>query len=86
LIAGAAFILPATLIVGAAAWAYVRYGALPAVAGVLYGVQPVVIAIVVQALWRLARSALKTRGMAVLALAATTAVVGGVHELISGSA
>src|SRR5574338_666490 len=53
LVAGASFILPATFIVAAIAWGYTRYGTLPASAGVLYGVKPVVMAIVVQASWRL---------------------------------
>src|SRR5689334_9829723 len=43
-VAGACFILPAACIVAALAWAYVRWGALPAAAGVLAGVKPVVIA------------------------------------------
>jgi chromate transporter len=82
IVAGLAFILPATAIVGALAWAYVRYAGLPDVAGVLDGVKPVVIAVVVQALWRLGRSAVKTVRLAVLALAATAAVAAGVHELV----
>ena len=60
LVAGVAFIVPATLLVGLAAWAYVTYGALPAVSGVLYGVKPVVIAVVVQALWGLGQSAVRS--------------------------
>jgi chromate transporter len=52
LLAGACFILPATLIVTAIAWAYERFGALPEVGGILYGVKPVVIALVVQATLR----------------------------------
>ncbi|MBI4266731.1 MAG: chromate efflux transporter [Acidobacteria bacterium] len=82
LVAGASFIVPATLIVGTAAWAYVRYGALPEVAGVMYGVKPVVIAIVAQALWGLGRTALKTSALWGVGLAAVAAVVAGVHELI----
>ena len=45
--------------VGILAWAYVRYGSLPAVSGLLYGVKPVVIAIILQALWKLGRTAIK---------------------------
>ena len=82
LVAGMAFILPATLIVGAAGWFYVRYGALPELAGILYGIKPVAIAIVAQALWRLGRTAVRTAGLAVLALAATAAAAIGVHELV----
>jgi chromate transporter len=51
LVAGASFILPATLMVSALAWAYLRFGSLPQVAGVLYGVKPVVIALIVQAIF-----------------------------------
>jgi chromate transporter len=60
LVAGACFILPAMLITAALAWTYVRFGTLPAVRGVLYGIKPVVIAIVLQALWRLGRTAVKS--------------------------
>jgi len=81
LVAGACFIFPAACIVAAIAWGYVRFGALPAAAGILYGVKPVVIAVVVQALLGLGRAALKTRGLIVLAVAATVAVIAGVNEL-----
>jgi chromate transporter len=60
LIAGVCFILPATLIVGAIAWLYVRYARLPQAEAVLYGIKPVIIAIVADALWRLAKTAMKT--------------------------
>jgi len=81
LVAGASFILPAAVVVTAIAWAYVKFGALPATAGVLYGVKPVVIAVIVQALWGLGRTALKTRGLVVLGAVATAAAATGVHEL-----
>jgi chromate transporter len=80
-VAGAAFILPAALMVGALAWACVRFGALPEVAAVLYGVKPVVIAVVIQALWSLGRSAVKSVGLAALGLAAVAATALGAHEL-----
>jgi chromate transporter len=82
LVAGIAFIVPATLIVSAAAWAYVRYGTLPQAVGLLYGIKPVVIAIVAQALWGLGRSAIKTSGLALLGVLAIVAVAAGVHELV----
>jgi chromate transporter len=56
---GTCFILPAASMVGALAWAYVRFGSLPALAGVLYGIKPVVIGVAIQALWGLATKALK---------------------------
>jgi chromate transporter len=82
LAAGACFILPAALIVALVAWAYVRYGSLPAVAGVLAGVTPVVVAIVVRALWQLARHAVKSPALAGLLVVATLAIVAGMNELI----
>jgi chromate transporter len=81
LVAGIAFILPAVLIVTAAAWVYVRYRSLPQVDGLLYGVKPVVIAVVAQALWNLSRSAIKSGLLAWLGVAAAVAVLAGVHEL-----
>jgi len=73
IVGGACFILPAVLIVMALAWAYVRFGALPQATALLYGVKPVIIAIVAQALWGLGRKAVKGPltagvGLAVLAL------------------
>ena len=82
LVAGASFILPAVLIVIAFAWAYVRYGSMPQVAGVLYGVKPVIIAIVLQALWSLGRTAIKSKFLAVLGLLAVALTFAKVHELL----
>lgn len=81
-VAGSCFILPAMLIVTAIAWAYVTYGALPQVEGVLYGVKPVIIAVVLQALWGLSRTALKGRGLAGLGLAVFVLTMLGVNELL----
>jgi chromate transporter len=58
-VAGSCFILPAMLIVWGLAALYVKYGALPEAAWLLYGVKPVIIAIVVQALWGLGKAAIK---------------------------
>jgi chromate transporter len=75
LVAGVCFILPAMLLTLGAAWAYVRWGALPSMEGVLYGVKPVIIAVVLQALWGLGRSAVKTRVLAAVALGAGAVMV-----------
>ena len=64
LIGGACFISPAAIMVGIIAWAYVRFGHLPAIAALLYGVKPVVIAVIAQALWGLGRTAVKSRVLA----------------------
>ena len=67
LAAGAAFILPAAIMVAGLAWAYVRYGAAPQVAGILFGVKPVVVVLIAQAVWSLARTALKSKELVFLA-------------------
>ena len=82
MVAGLSFILPSALIVGVIAWMYVRFGTLPAALAVMWAVKPVVIAIVIQALWRLGRTAVRNIGLAVLAVAAIVASLAGVHELI----
>jgi chromate transporter len=67
LIAGAAFILPSALIMCVMAWAYVRYGALPQIAGALWGVKPVVVVLIAQAVWSLGKTVLKSRELMVIA-------------------
>src|SRR5262249_11853644 len=82
LVAGALFILPAFLIVLALAWAYVAFRTLPAAPWLLYGIKPVIIAVVVQALVGLARTALK--GPLLVAVGLTTLVLylAGFNELV----
>jgi chromate transporter len=82
LVAGTCFILPATLIVLALGWLYVRYGTRPAAIGLLYGIVPVILAVIVQALVRLARSALRTGALALLGAILAALALLGVHELI----
>lgn len=80
-VAGACFILPAVVIVMGIAWVYLRFGALPEVAGMMYGIKPVIIAVVIQALWRLGKAAVKTPFLAVVGIVAMVASVVGVNEL-----
>jgi len=82
LVSGICFILPATVMVGILAWAYVRYGSLPQVAGILYGVKPIVIAIIVQAVFKLARTAVKSVWLSVLGIAAVVATAMGTDQLL----
>jgi chromate transporter len=81
LVAGCSFILPASIMVTALAWAYVRYGSLPQVAGILYGVKPIVIALIVQAVLKLGNSAVKSRWLAVVGALAALATALGVDQL-----
>ncbi len=82
IVAGACFILPAAFIVTTIAWTYMRFGTLPEVSALLYGVKPVIIAIVVQALWNLGKSAMKTKLLATVGIIAATACFFGVNELL----
>ena len=81
LVAGACFILPATLIVLAFAWVYVRYGSTPQVQDLLYGITPVIVAIIIHALWGLLRTAVKGPFLAVVGIAALALYFLGVSEI-----
>lgn len=81
LAAGFGFVVPAVLIVGVLAWVYVRYGALPAAAGMMSGVKPVIMAVVLQALLRLGRTAMKSPALAALAVACAALSLAGANEL-----
>ena len=80
--AGLCFISPAVLMVMALAWAYVRYGSLPLTSGVLRGVEPVVVAVTLQALWMFGRTALKTRFLIAIGVGATALGFLGVEPLL----
>ncbi len=80
-VAGLSFILPAGLITAALGWIYVRYGAVPAAGSVLYGVKPVMVAIVLQAIFKLAPKAARTLRLRAIGVLALALVAAGVHEL-----
>jgi chromate transporter len=82
IVAGACFIVPAMLMTGALAWAYVRFGSRPAAFGLLAGVKPVILVVVLQALARLAPSAARSWPLRALAVVAAAAAAAGVHELV----
>jgi chromate transporter len=76
LVAGTCFILPAAVITGILGWAYLRFGRLPEIGGILYGIKPVIIAIIVQAVVNLVPKAVKSWSLGaigVLAIAASAA-------------
>lgn len=82
IVAGSCFIIPAAILVSALAATYVRYGSMPRVGGVLYAVKPVVIAVILQALWKLARSAVKTTVLGGLGIIAAILLLLGVDNLL----
>jgi len=81
--AGVCFILPAACMVTMIAWAYVRFHALPQVAGLMRGISPVVVAIVLQAVWSLSRSSLKNWLLRFVAVASAAMSALGVHQLLT---
>lgn len=89
IVGGACFILPAMLIVMALAWVYVQFGSMPQAGWLLYGVKPVVIAIIVQALWNLGQKSVLTIGgkavksvfLAVIGLAVLVLYFFGINEI-----
>ncbi len=77
IVAGCCFIIPAAAMVSLIAWAYVRFGSLPKVEGVLSAIKPAVVAIVIQALGKLGKTALRTPLLALIAgLAAMLSLMG----------
>lgn len=75
IVAGAAFILPAFVIVTVIAYFYERFGRLPETSAVLYGIKPAMIAVVLQALLGLGRTAIKNRALAITGCAALAAAL-----------
>ena len=81
LLGGSCFIVPAVLIVLTLAWLYVHYGATPAATSALYGVIPVIIAVVAQAIWALGRTAVKGLLPAALGIVVLALSLAGLNEL-----
>ncbi|MBF0331608.1 MAG: chromate efflux transporter [Candidatus Omnitrophica bacterium] len=81
IVGGVAFILPAMLMVLLLAWAYVRFGSMPQVTWVLYGIKPVVIAIIAQALWDLGRKVVKDTTIAITGSAVIVLSLAGINEI-----
>lgn len=82
LVAGACFILPASLATLALAWLYVRFGTLAIAQGLLYGAKPVMLAILSQAVWKLGSSAWRTIPLAFLSVVCAVAALLGMHPLM----
>ncbi len=74
IVAGALFVLPSLVLLIALSWLYMAYGDLPAVSGVLYGVKPAVVAIVLQAAWRIGSRTLKHPALWVIAALSFAAI------------
>ncbi|MBG1242540.1 chromate transporter [Nostoc sp. NZL] len=81
-VAGSCFILPAMLIVWALAAIYDRYQTVPQVEWLLYGIKPVIIAIVIQAVWNLGKKAAKDMPTIIAGMAAIIAYLAGLNEIL----
>jgi chromate transporter len=82
IVAGVSFILPAMLIVLVLAMLYVEYGSLPAAGWLLYGIKPVIIAVIVQAIWGLVEKAVKNYVLAIIGLAVFVLYLLGGNEIL----
>ena len=74
IVAGSLFVLPSLALLITLSWVYVRFGDLPVVAGIFYGIKPAVTALVLHAAHRIGTRALKTRWMWAIAAAAFIAI------------
>ena len=81
IVAGTCFIVPAASIVLVIAWAYVRFGSLPKVEGILAAIKPAVVAIVIQALGKMARTGVRTLPLALIAATAAGLSLFGVSPI-----
>lgn len=79
-LAGVCFIVPAALATLALAWLYVHFGSLAPVEGLLYGAKPVMVAIILQAIWNLGRTALRSWQLGITGAACFCAVLAGVSS------
>lgn len=82
LLAGSCFIVPAMLIVLLFAVMYTAYGTVPAVGSILYGIKPVIFAIVLQALWGLGCSAVKNVSTGIAGAAVVVLTLLGLNEIL----
>jgi chromate transporter len=80
-VAGTCFILPATLMVWLLAAIYVRYQTVPQMIWLLYGIKPVIIAVVLQALWKLGQKAAKDPPTVMAGIAAAAGFLAGINEI-----
>jgi putative chromate ion transporter len=82
LLAGGSFILPAMTMVWILAALYARYQTVPQVGWLLYGIKPVIIAIILQALLKLGKKAIKDRPTTAVAIAVMAAYFLKVNEIL----
>lgn len=82
-VSGICFILPAVSITAILAWVYVSFGTLPQVAPLLYGIKPAVLAIILGALWRLGKKAVKNWKLLIIALGVAISLLLGLNQVVA---
>ncbi len=82
IVAGCCFIIPAAVLVSSIAAAYVRFGSLPQAEGILRAIKPAVIAVILQALWKLGKTAAKTRALGLIGVASAVLSFVGLSPLL----
>ena len=83
IVAGVCFIFPAALITASLAWVYLTLGKLPLVTSLLYGIKPAVLGVILNAVWKLGKSAIKTRQLLIISLAVATLSLLGINEVLA---
>ena len=83
IVAGSCFILPAALMTGILGWLYSAYGQVPAIEPFLLGIKPAVIVIILSALWRLGKTAIKDISLVPIGVLVAGALLWGVNEVVA---
>ncbi len=82
IVAGLGFIIPATLITGAIAWFYLQYGSIPDIKPIWYGIRPAVLAIIINAVYKFGKKALKNWQLGIIGAAVMIASLAGMSEVL----
>jgi len=83
ILAGVCFLIPAVVITGIFAWIYVAYGDLPQIAPLFYGIKPAVLAVILGALWKLGKKAVKSYQLFLIGLGVAVLLLVGINEVIA---
>jgi len=83
IIAGVCFLTPAVFITGVFAWVYVAFGDLPQIAPLFYGIKPAVLAVILGALWKLGKKAIKGYQLFLIGLGVAILLLFGINEVIA---
>lgn len=83
IVSGVAFLMPAALITGILAWVYVSFGDLPQIESLFYGIKPTVLAVILGALWKLGKKAVKSYQIFLIGVAVAILLLLGIDEIVA---